>query len=444
MTSALLLWAIATLAADQQPPRDIGRRATVSAPAAVISGRVIVMDSMPPAPIRRARVSLSADHLKQPEITDTDVEGRYRFDGLAPGLYRITVSKPGFVTLEAAARQAGDRPPPVEVGSGVTLTVDVALPTGAAIEGRIHNEDGDPLQNATVAAVRFEQRTIGHRSIVVRQTRTDDLGRYRLHSLPEGEYFVEVSPDPRELAGDLVPPGERPPGLARTFFPGTVQPHEARAVILKRGQQFAGANFTAAAVPLVRISGRVLTSAGTPSRQFSVRLHPIDAPISTVAGILSPEGVFEFRAVPVGEYWVTASLVTSPSAPAEFSATRMRFAQDVQDLSLTTTPGTVLNGRIEAESGTLPRLTAVIVETVPSEFELPPTRPPAPRITPRPDGTFTINGLFGPNRFRLEGLPSGWEVKRVLLDQQDITSFATDFRGSNAPRPLRIIIAPER
>lgn len=402
----------------------------------------MVLDSNPPAPVRRARVSLTADHLKQPEIVDTDVEGRYRFDGLRATVYRVTASKPGFVTMAAGAAKAGERGRAIDVGAGATVTVDVALPRGAAIDGRLVNQDGEPVQNAIVAAVRFEDGSMGRRTIAVRQTRTDDLGRYRLHSLPEGEYYVEASPDARELdARWAAPDDQRAPGLARTFFPGTVQYHEARAVKLARGQQVAGVDFGTASVPLVRVSGIVQTSTGKPVREYSIRLHPIDAPISSVAGTRSREGTFAFRAVAAGEYWVLASLVLAPGAPAEFAAQRMRFVNDTHDLTVTTTPGTVLSGRIESESGALPPLARVVVVPVPSEFEVPPTRPPAPRITPARDGTFTVNGLFGPHRFRLEGLPDGWKLQRVFLDDRDITNVVTDFRGSNAPRPLRIVIA---
>ena len=401
----------------------------------------MVMDSDPPAPVRRARVSMTADHLKQPEVVDTDIEGRYRFVGLPAGTYRVTASKPGYVTMEAGAQQVGERGQAIALAAGAGLTVDVALPRGAAIDGRLINEDGEPVQNAIVAAVRFEDNSTGRRTVAVRQTKTDDLGRYRLHSLPEGEYYVEASPDARQLAADWAPSGDRAPGLARTFFPGTVQYHEARALKLARAQQVTGIDFAAATVPLVRVSGRVQTSGGKPMRDYSIRLHPVDAPIGSVAGFRSQEGTFEFSAVPAGEYWVLASLIPAPGAVAEFAAQRMRFGSDIQDLTLTTTPGTVLNGRIEAEGGALPGLTGVTVVPVPSEFDVPPTRPPAPRIAPAADGTFTINGLFGPHRFRLDGLPDGWELRRVLLDDRDVTKVATDFRGSNAPRPLRIVIA---
>lgn len=401
----------------------------------------MVMDSDPPAPVRRARVSLTAEHLKQPELVDTDLEGRYRFVGLSAGTYRVTASKPGFVTMQAGAKKAGERGQAVELAAGAAVTADVALPRGAAIDGRVINESGEPVHNAILAAVRFEDSSTGRRTVAVRETRTDDLGRYRLHSLPEGEYYVEASPDARRLAAEWAPSGDRAPGLARTFFPGTVQYHEARALKLARAQQLAGIDFAVATVPLVRVAGRVQTSSGKLMREYSIRLHPVDAPIGSVAGFRSQEGTFEFSAVPAGEYWLLASLLPAPGAAAEFTAQRMRFGSDMQDLTLTTTPGTVLHGRIEAESGALPVLARATVVPVASDFEVPPTRPPAPRIAPAPDGTFTINGLFGPHRFRLDGLPEGWELRRVLLDDRDVTNVVTDFRGSNAPRPLRIVIA---
>jgi hypothetical protein len=411
-----------------------------------ISGRITVSGVQPEAPVRRARVSLTGERLRTPEVTDADVNGRYTFTGLPPGSYRVTASKPGFVTTEAGAQKAGDRPAAVELAAGASLTLNVALPRGAAIEGTLARADGEPLQNVIVSAVRFDPANTAARPLVASETRTDDLGRYRLHSLPEGEYYVEASPDSRELAGAFVPDGDRPPGIARTYFPGTVRAHEARAVKLARGEQVGGLDFAALTVPLVRVSGRVTTSSGQPAKDYAIRLLPIDAPIASVSGFREPDGRFNFSAVPAGEYWVLASLVPPSRGPAEFAAMRMQFATDMRDLALTTAPGAVLHGRVDVDVGVgePPRLAGVSVVAVPAEFELPQTKPPSDRAAVAADGSFVLNGLFGPNGLRVEGLPPAWEVSRISLDAQDITKAIVDFKASNAPRALRILIAPRQ
>ena len=203
----------------QQPPRDLqGPPAT----GAIISGRVVVADARPAVPIRRARVSLTGGALRAPEITDSDVEGNYQFGGLPAGSYRVTASKPGFVTLEAGATRYGQRPAAIELKGGQSAVAAVALPRGAAIEGRIVDAGGAPVQNIIVSASRFTYSALGRRTAPLKQARTDDLGRYRIHSLPPGGYIVEAAPDARlEVSQGTMAGADRPPGRGHTFFPGT-------------------------------------------------------------------------------------------------------------------------------------------------------------------------------------------------------------------------------
>ena len=425
---------------SQQPPRD--RPAPVDGGTARITGRVIVADSAPAVPIRRARVSLSGGSLRIPEVTDTDIEGNYRFTGLAPGSYRVTASKPGFVTLEAGPSRAGQRGPAIEIAAGQTVRAGVALPRGAAIEGLIVDREGEPVQNILVSASRFTYSALGRRPASVKQVRTDDLGRYRIHSLPAGDYIVEAAPDPRlEINAGFQAGADRPPGRARTYFPGTPLVHLARAVSLTAGQEVRGTDFALEAVPLARVSGRVVDSTGKPVNSYGFRLLPVGGTAS-VAGITRPDGVFQFPSVPPGDYWMMAAVLASPTAVAEYSVQRVTIAgQDMPDVTVATTPGTVLEGQIATDDGPAPPdLGGVRVVAVETEYELPATRPPVPPATPGADGRFSIRGLFGPRVVRVTGLPAGWALKSVWLDESEITDVVTDFRTSNAPRRLRLVV----
>jgi hypothetical protein len=60
--------------------------------------------------------------------------------------------------------------------------------------------------------------------------------------------------------------------------------------------------------------------------------------------------------------------------------------------------------------------------------------------TPAPDGRFSLSGAFGPMVFRLAGLPAGWALRAVWLDDQDVTDRAADLRPSDRPRRLRMLV----
>lgn len=428
------------LCAAQQPPRDRAAAPPTAHGDSAVTGRVTVRDVTPDVPVRRARVTLSSDRLPESQITDTDTDGRYRFDALPAGAYRIRAEKPGYVTLEYGARQALERPPPVDVEDGETLTADLALPPGAGIEGRITNDAGEPVQNIVVSAVRFIVTAAGPRPQAIRETRTDDLGRYRLHSLPAGEFYVRGAPDPR-VAFDTVPGLPRPPGFARTYFPGSVQPHEARQIALATGEDVRSVDFALSSVPLSSVAGRVLDSTGKPAPTRSVRLQAVGGPPGEVRGVLPKLGTFQFPSVPAGEYWMLAAHA-APGADAEFGAMRLTVSgQPIADLVVTLSKGAVLAGRVEYDAhGTPPsnlRLTSIE-----PQFEMPPlvAGEPFSVALPAGGGTFEITGLFGPRVLRVSGLPPRWALKGIWLADAEITDAVTDFRGSNAPRPLRIVL----
>ena len=426
MTLGLLLGICLVL---QQAPRDTGSR-TSAAPSGAVEGRVIVQDSKPRAPVRRARVTVTGGNLRQPEIADTDTNGRYRVE-LAAGHYTLTVTKPGYVT------SAGN---PVDVKAGATATTDVTLARGAAIEGRVQNDAGEPVEGVVVSAVRFRPSTIGPGRIVIRETRTDDLGRYRLHSLAPGPYFVEATPDPRRGDEGAFATGERPAGIARTFFPGTAQAHEARRVTLARGQEASGTDFVVLRVPVLRIGGRIVDSTGKPV-PASFRLRPVEGLPLTLGGSITPDGQFQFSSVPPGEYWLMASHVTAPDRTMEFAAMRLSIgSQDQTDLSLTLAPGAVVNGRVETDGSELTPLRGTQVAAVPMDLDFPPARRPAPPVpVVAADGSFRINGLAGRQLLRLASLPEPWAVKSVSVDGKDVTDIGAEFVAGL--QPLNAVIA---
>jgi protocatechuate 3,4-dioxygenase beta subunit len=425
-----------------------GRGGPPTAPegSAVIAGRVTVA-GVPLSLVRRGRVTLESDVLAEPRIENTDTDGRYRFERLPAGTYHVRADKPGFVTLAYGARHAMDPGSPIELKTGQTATADIALTRGAAIEGRVVDEEGEPVANLIVSASRLGYGPYGRRPVAVRQDVTDDLGRFRVHSLPAGDYYVEAAPDPMRALTQREAPGPRPPGLARTYYPGTANAGEARQVTLAVGRDVSGVDFVIATVPLARVSGRILASSGN-AATATMRMQALGAPPDEVRGSLLPsDNTFTFRAVPPGDYWLMASALPAAGADPEFAAMRLTVSggADVTNLTLTTARGATIEGRIDIEGGAAgPPVSAVRVVATPAEFELPnpnPTGAPSvPRAPVAANGAFMFSSLFGPRIFRITGLPDGWALTNVWLGDRDIIDAATDFRVTAGAVPLRIVI----
>ena len=196
-----------------QVPRDRPTTPAAGVPTGtgVIVGRMTVTSPNGPQPVRRATVTLESGAFRAPLVTDTDTEGRFRFDALPAATFRLRGEKAGFVPIVADPRRAFEPAPEFELRAGQSLTRDLPMQPGAAIEGRILKDNGDPAANIVVSAVRMAYDVTGRRPAAVRQARTDDLGRFRVHTLPAGEYQVEAAPDPVALLGQVQPAGPRPP-----------------------------------------------------------------------------------------------------------------------------------------------------------------------------------------------------------------------------------------
>src|SRR5215813_1509812 len=146
-----------TFALAQQPAAPANSDSTKEQKepkAGSIKGRVVGDDGQPMAniPVIAAPVGRSAARRQGPagqgSQTNTDEDGAFEFEGLAPASYMISASAPGYIT-----------PPPIEdeESSGVYHIGDVAnitLVRGGVITGKVSNAVGEPLTGVSVNAIR--------------------------------------------------------------------------------------------------------------------------------------------------------------------------------------------------------------------------------------------------------------------------------------------------
>ena len=104
-------------------------------------------------PVKKAHVLLTRaptppSTMVMQRAATTDANGNFLVDGLPPGMYRVQV----FAADYPSARMgSGPASKSVQVMSGGTpAKVDFELAPGAAISGRIVDEDGDPVPRCFV------------------------------------------------------------------------------------------------------------------------------------------------------------------------------------------------------------------------------------------------------------------------------------------------------
>ena len=125
----------------------------------------------------------------------TGVDGGFRIENIAPGRYRMFVERTGFQEIDKHHRRTEGRTLTLAAGQEMKDLV-IHLQAAAVIEGRVTDEDGDPMAEAQVAVLR--QTFVAGRSHweQVGAERTNDLGEYRIAGLAAGSYFVSVTPPP--------------------------------------------------------------------------------------------------------------------------------------------------------------------------------------------------------------------------------------------------------
>jgi hypothetical protein len=287
-----------------------------------VAGRVTAAGSN--APVAAARVMLlpagprSGPMGGPPPQAVTSQDGAYVFERLRPGAYTVAVEKTGY-----AAPIGPSNARRVQVAAGQSIDgVDLQLERGAVITGRVLDPAGEPLPDAHVTAM----RRVASRGALPRLLpapgqgqQTNDLGEFRIASLPPGDYYVAAIPRRVSMFGAAATAGAaRAAGSARatittTFYPGTPDPATAQPIAVGAGAEVGNIVFTMQSVPGFRVSGIVVDEQGAPVADAMVRLMGDPGRgmfMGPVGGARTPaNGRFDIDEVPAGSYRVSASVM---------------------------------------------------------------------------------------------------------------------------------------
>jgi protocatechuate 3,4-dioxygenase beta subunit len=350
------------------------------------------------------------------QLARTDGAGNFTFRNVPDGPLSVRASKPGYALNERrlTAFATDER----------RESIDFDLTRHAALNGRVIDELGEPIQDARVQLlrVRFEA---GRRRLVQAGTdapRTNDRGEFRVWGLDPGTYVLSVQVG--EVGSiDL-------PGYARTYAPGTTDVANALPVTLAVGQDLLGHDITLVRAPTFRVSGRVLDSAGQPATGGALQLWPVPRPgaaIGVPAGARLDErnGQFEFTGVAPGTYVIQAYRGRRNSTTeGEFGALRVSVADaDLGGLVVQKSSGSTIAGSVVVESidpARRPARAGIELSPIPVDFEASPVSNWATAGI-GPDGRFSMAGINGPRRLLVTRVPPGWAVREVRANGIDVT-----------------------
>ncbi len=106
-------------------------------------------------PVKKALIELIADSQSEGGnyTALTGVDGSFRMENIGPGRYRLFVERTGYQEIDKHHRRTDGRVLTLTAGQEMKDLV-IHLQAAAVIEGRVTDEDGDPMAEAQIAVMR--------------------------------------------------------------------------------------------------------------------------------------------------------------------------------------------------------------------------------------------------------------------------------------------------
>lgn len=314
MISALFL-SLALFQAPQQAAPPMGSLrplADEKLEKGTIEGRVIsAVDGLP---LKKANVMLlpqsQPGSITRPLSTITEADGKFLFKDLDPGpRYTINVVRNGYARQNYGQRLPNGPGTALSLSPGQHLKdINVRLTPGAAINGRIVDEDNDPVAGAYVRTMRWGFMNGKRQLMPGGGATTDDRGQYRVYGIAPGRYYVSATyqgPNFMMVTAGESSPKESEEAYAPTYYPGVLDASQASAVDLKGGDDISGVVFRLVRARAVRISGIVRNANGESAKSAMVQMFPRPTGMMNSGPnmrMTDDKGAFTFTGIMPGAY----------------------------------------------------------------------------------------------------------------------------------------------
>jgi len=415
-------------------------------------------------PLSKATVELrtdDADALLDSVVTEED--GRFIFENVRPGRYRVAVKRAGYVrTPVSIVVMPGQGP------AEVRLPMNVA----GAIYGNVYDSKGAPLGNVLVQAFKATY-PVGQRVLSpVQSVRTNDLGEFRFFWLNPGRYYLAAlahEAEPLEArmnvsggrgilglrgpnrfvffsSSEIDPalgntfgvsePDDSPDHYVPVYYPGTTDDAGATAIDVRAGTEFGRVNIVVTPVREHHVRGVVIDgSTGKPPNYSTVSLDDQESRGMSLARYGAVEtdheaGTFDAVLLP-GVH----TLKADSSNGSGFVTIRV-VDGDLNNVIISTSAGFNVAGRLVVEGASVPaadleQLHLNLIRNAPQVRQV---RATEAYSVPLPDGSFTLDASPGDFRVniapllnvvarRLGKLPASLEnayVKSIRLGNVDV------------------------
>lgn len=410
-----------------------------------VQGSVIERTTRLPVAGARVRVSGSyGDHKAHEQYTESDAEGRFAVTVPAPGRFSFSASAAGY-SVEAIHRQVT-----LVLKSGVAApAVVLPIERSGSIEGTlVDSENGSPVPHLSVTALRLTfQRGLRQSWFEGSPVSTDAKGKFKLGSLPPGEYVLEMDSSPwRPQTGKAPSSTHADARYGRMLWPS--ESLQAAAPVLLG----AGAELRAGEIKIAKgQSAKLTVSVGACASD-----HPIAVELNQTAGasrfsrgvLAVPCGKsIEVPGVVPGSYELVGSNSESEYAAVVFEMLRVDQSVELMLKAPLPIAGTLEIAGVSPESGEKVKFPSGSVRLFPRGMLVNTyisTVPGMPAGEVQPDGTFSTlvhdppGGLV---EVTLHGFPAGWFLKGLEYNLTPVAGkrFQLDPRATT--QRLKVLIS---
>jgi len=455
--------------------------------------------ALPIAEMEEVTVSVNGDIaivMKSTPPMMTDSQGRFAFNDVGPGTYKLIFASNGYARQSYGQRGVGGTGVPIVLTAGQTKAdILMQMSQVAAIGGKIVDSSGRPIAGVPVRLIRYAYDDTGQRKVVVAaSTQTDDHGDYRIFHLSPGRYYLSAGNLPGQSSSNNIPTGLLGPGIVTvansnripenytlSYYPGADDASSATPIDLPPGADFNGANMSLRVQQTFRVRGSVVDPrTGQPplSVNLSLNLQNPDPRggsfVNTSDGrptYNGADGTFELRNVSSGAYTITAMMpnpapprpadlgnlspadqrayfdaqnATSSLAPRAFAAINIRNS-DIDGIQLRVAPAGNIIGRFRFDQDPSipspgPTFLRIQLRDVNGSITATPTGIAAQSRATGADGTFRVDNIpQGEYRLALVGIPDGYYLKEARFGDLDLLSGSLRYAGTDS-RTLDVVL----
>jgi hypothetical protein len=354
----------------------MGILAATASASQIVEGQVVNAATGAGVPGVKIRIFAAGEAPADGYSATTDLQGRFRIEGVEAGAYRARYAASGFSPVPLSGALAPLFPVP---GGGEPVHLEIKMQPLGKISGRVLDAAGKLVPKAELWLIGEDKWCLppechpDHR-----QSKSGENGEFSFTDLVPGPWLLSANAPP-----SWNPPqssGDERLGWTQTFYPGVTAPELVQTVILRPGGEQWSTDIKLAAAPVRRIRGRLLDVHGDPVPQASVELGKSFGPILTEK--TGSDGGFEFASVIDGEWRLRAAVDKDAVKLKAVQAVQVKN-HDLENIELRLTAPFSLPGKIimEVPQG------APVPQSPPIDMGL---VPGAPLLTNEPGGFLVI------------------------------------------------------